>query len=413
MENVKFAPDKRRATDEQLFFDMNDLFKRLHLKMQVYSRNAYEHYEQNLYLSYYENGKRKQSAVYSVLDKYGINKRQIMPKLFAEVNKQMRDVNQTTINQLYTALMELSAKLQSGTAAAQAKKNIMLFDYVAQLQNENTASGKQSRQYRQLLKWLQDTAQDCKLQNVNADYIKTFLQAIAASGIKKQTQKNIYSTLRAVLNRAERENIIAETPLKRLGRQYIPRAERNAANIHYLTKDEVCKVMQLHNAETNEQSKKALQIFLFQCFTGFRIGDIMRLKWENIDFEENTIYIVEQKTDKPQTKTLTVGAKNYLPKPLTNGGGLVFGDWFKETTRIDQLLKRYDKTIGKHLHTHTARHTFATLLLKATNGNLAIVQKELNHSTITTTAIYAKVLDTERTAAMQKFDTFVNDNIPQ
>lgn len=407
MENSIFTPDKRRPTDEQLFWDLNNTLKTARAKIRVYSRNPYERYEQNIYVSYYENGKRKQLAVYSVLDKYGIERRQIYPKLFAEVNKQTREVNQTTINQLYTALFELAAKLQSGTAAATAKKKTMLFDYVAQVDKEAKANGQTTRGFVQLLYWLQNTAQDCKIKDLNADYIKTFLQTIAKSGIKESTQKTIFSTLRAVLNRAVQSGIINESPLKRVGRQYIPRYERNAARIRYLTKGELNVLAKCYENESDERTKKALQIFLFQCNTGFRIGDIMRLQWQNIDLENNKILIVEQKTKKTMSKRLTGGARYFLPTKRANG--LVFGGFFNTTTRINQLIKKYDVTIGKHLSTHVARHTFATILLKVTNGNLPIVQAELNHSTITTTAIYAKIPDNERAAAMQKFDTFVSD----
>ena len=409
MENSIFTPDKRRPTDEQLFWDLNNTLKRARAKIRVYSRNPYEWYEQNIYVSYYENGKRKQSAVYSVLDKYGIERRQIYPKLFAEVNKQTREVNQTTINQLYTALFELAAKLQSGTAAATAKKKTMLFDYVAQVDSEIKANGQTTRSFAQLLYWLQNTAQDCKLKDLNADYIKAFLLAIAANGLKKNTQATIFSTLRNVLNRAVQSELISESPLKRLGRQFIPHYERNAATIHYLDDKELRQFAECYATETDERTKKAMQIFLFQCLTGLRIGDVLALKWENINLKTNTIRLIEQKTAKIHVIEIIETAKNYLPKRPTNGGGLVFGGYFHNSARVNQLISKYDKQIGQHIHTHLARHTFATILLEVTNGNLVIVQKAVGHTTITTTEIYAQAKSKDRAAAMQKLDTFVSD----
>ena len=60
----------------------------------------------------------------------------------------------------------------------------------------------------------------------------------------------------------------------------------------------------------------------------------------------------------------------------------------KETRGTDRLeLKKYcPKTL------HCARHTNATLMFQASNSNLRMVQKQLGHSRITTTQIYADVM---------------------
>ncbi len=50
---------------------------------------------------------------------------------------------------------------------------------------------------------------------------------------------------------------------------------------------------------------------------------------------------------------------------------------------------------------HDLRHDFGTKLLRET-GNLKLVQKAMNHATITTTTRYAHVLDDEVADAMER-----------
>lgn len=45
----------------------------------------------------------------------------------------------------------------------------------------------------------------------------------------------------------------------------------------------------------------------------------------------------------------------------------------------------------RKLHFHSLSHTFATKLLKASGGNLRVVQRACRHSSISTTTIYAHV----------------------
>jgi integrase len=75
--------------------------------------------------------------------------------------------------------------------------------------------------------------------------------------------------------------------------------------------------------------------------------------------------------------------------PITYNGAKVY--W--------QRLIRATGIAG--LRFHDLRHDFGTKLLRAT-GNLKLVQKAMNHATITTTVRYAHVLDTEVAEAMER-----------
>ena len=65
------------------------------------------------------------------------------------------------------------------------------------------------------------------------------------------------------------------------------------------------------------------------------------------------------------------------------------------TTRaIQKVFKRCaDRAfLDSHYAIHCLRHTYACFLLKASNWNLRLVQKQLGHSRISTTQVYADVM---------------------
>jgi site-specific recombinase XerD len=68
-------------------------------------------------------------------------------------------------------------------------------------------------------------------------------------------------------------------------------------------------------------------------------------------------------------------------------------------------LKKWAEAAGlnpKHMHFHTARHTFATNVLEhSADGDLWTVSKLLGHKSILTTMIYAKVRDKRKSAAVK------------
>jgi len=76
-------------------------------------------------------------------------------------------------------------------------------------------------------------------------------------------------------------------------------------------------------------------------------------------------------------------------------------------TAIYRIFRKNADIVGipKRFSIHSCRHTYASMLYRASNYNLRLVQKQLGHRSIQTTQIYADVLSEDAAIAV--------DNLPQ
>lgn len=136
-------------------------------------------------------------------------------------------------------------------------------------------------------------------------------------------------------------------------------------------------------------------LFITGTNTGFRIGDLLRLRKE--DVKGNFIELVEQKTGKKRTikinKKLKSVLKDYL-KTIRNGGYLFpsricGGNKAISVRRAQQIIKAAAEKLGScdNINTHSLRKTFAYRIYEVT-GSLSLVQEILNHSKETITLRY-------------------------
>lgn len=163
---------------------------------------------------------------------------------------------------------------------------------------------------------------------------------------------------------------------------------------------------------------------LIALHTGMRAGEIVSLKWCDVNFEARIISVVKSvrnnrglKTSDVKTKTskrsvyindvLFSELKNLYetikPKPddfvcpRLPTGNLTVGYLSK---RFKLLVKRYNFPV---IRFHDLRHTFATLMLSL-GVNTKIVAEILGHSDIKLTAdTYSHVLPTMQESAMKEF----------
>ena len=128
--------------------------------------------------------------------------------------------------------------------------------------------------------------------------------------------------------------------------------------------------------------------------TGLRVSELCAIKKEDVFFKRHLIRIIRMKRRKPTVESLAISPKlqkhlkHYIRKSGAKTGFLFHGQRGPLTPAgLQQVWRGAIKRAGlpKELSIHSARHTMAFHLLKKT-GNLRQVQKQLGHTTPTTTA---------------------------
>jgi len=164
----------------------------------------------------------------------------------------------------------------------------------------------------------------------------------------------------------------------------------------------------LHGRETWVKRYMLIDLALF---TGLRVAEITNLTIGDINLKAKDPYLIVRKGKRGKKRDVYLDKE--LVRHLKN-----FISWKKKTMREDvddgsplftgrdgnhcaviTLMKSFKRAIEEshlplHFSIHSARHTYATFLLHATN-NLRYVQKQLGHSKISMTALYADVLPSE------------------
>ena len=126
-------------------------------------------------------------------------------------------------------------------------------------------------------------------------------------------------------------------------------------------------------------------------FTGCRLREILHLRWNEIDFEREMLFLADSKTGK-RTVVLNAPALTVLNELKRIGTYVILGDKY-DKPRSD-LNRPWDR-ITKHaklegLRIHDLRHSFASIGAGGGLG-LPIVGKLLGHATPATTARYAHI----------------------
>ena len=136
--------------------------------------------------------------------------------------------------------------------------------------------------------------------------------------------------------------------------------------------------------------------FLFSCFTGLRLSDVRNLKWS--DIRNGVIFLRQDKTSEFVQVPIGKNAAKFIRE---NDSDKVFHDFPTCEEWHNRKIREWAKAAGitKRISFHVARHTFATLAL-GNGADLFTVSKLLGHTKITTTQIYAKVLDEGRKKAV-------------
>lgn len=275
-----------------------------------------------------------------------------------------------------------------------------------------------------------------KLKALRQDIIQKFVNSLSAKGLAPSTVIDVFKVLSNALETAVDDGLIVRNVANRVK---LPKTTKPQINV--LTQEQ-------QNAFV-EQAKVTYMgvVYIFDLCTGMRLGELLGLKWQDIDFEQNQLHIkrIIRKVKDPDNPEEHWHLEFGTPKtptseriiPLNETAIKVLADvWEQQEKNKEKASTAYEDNdlvfctqLGRpldpnnirrtcysicakigvsNIHPHCLRHTFATRGAE-NNVDVRVMQKFLGHATIKETAdTYTHVLDDLKQDEIRKLDSAVN-----
>ena len=195
---------------------------------------------------------------------------------------------------------------------------------------------------------------------------------------------NYHKNLKTLLNRAVLFDLLQQNPYDKLHGKF---SRGTKESVEYLTDEEMQKFETII-LPTGSPLDVAHDLFVFQAYTGLSFSDaqafdINDYKWDGMRWVNNGERI---KTGVPYVSVILPPALHVLEKYGMKVPKMNNADYNRQLKALQVMTG-----ITTRLHSHLARHTFATWMLR--NGvKIENVARMLGHTNITQTQRYAKVL---------------------
>jgi integrase len=242
----------------------------------------------------------------------------------------------------------------------------------------------------------------------------------------KRTAMNAIKIVRMALEDAWRDSLISENPAKKLKRlnSNDMTSKRSAFKI-----EEIKKVLKVANDEWRG-------IVLVGLYTGQRLGDIVRLTWNQIDLHEGEITFVTSKTDRTVILPIAKPLEDYL-LTLNMGDSIdapVFSNGYRiimDQGRVGTLSNQFNKILAsaglveisthrkdpkKHgrsgkrnlnkLSFHSLRHT-TTSMLKSAGVGEAVAMDFIGHDSRAISQQYTHIDMKSKKDALSKLPNII------
>ena len=319
---------------------------------------------QSIYLDYYSEGVREREflKMYLIPERTPLDKQQ----------------NKDTWNAAQAIRAQRITDLNNGAAGIKRDRrgDILLAEYLnghlATL--DKLAPSTRKLTALMIAKVLEYGGEKVRLRDVDKEFCRGFVNYLLATDnaytgkpLTKCTVDNYFTRFTFAMNEAVRGGYIDSNPVHALSATDKVKPESNTRE--YLTIDEVQRLI-----ESECRYSDLKRAFMFSCFCGLRLSDIRAF----LD--------------------LSTEAVSWLP---VRGGA---GDHVFNLgccSMISRNVAQWAAAAGitKHVTFHTARHTFATMMLTL-GADLYTTSKLLGHTNIQTTQIYAKIIDSKKKEAV-------------
>ncbi|MEK4113261.1 tyrosine-type recombinase/integrase [Paenibacillus sp. FSL M7-1414] len=288
-----------------------------------------------------------------------------------------------------------------------------------------------------------------KVKDITKKMYQSAINKLHEEGLAHITLSGIQSTGKMIFKRAMEKDIIKVDPTQY---SYIPKTQKSVEEIEaeeeavkYLEKEELALLLKTAATKGGPQD---YVIFMLLSYTGMRLGELISLKWRDVDFEEGVISItktcynpkgkikdyklIPPKTMKSKRKIeidlfVVQELKNHMHwqkeikmanrKRYHDEGFVIartdaeFAGYPEIAKAIQVKMRRFMKSAGLNpsLTPHSLRHTHTSLLAEA-RVDLQEIMDRLGHKDDNTTRnVYLHVTKTKKKEAAQKFSDLMSE----
>ena len=271
-----------------------------------------------------------------------------------------------------------------------------------------------------------------QLSSIASQDIQEYINQLTDKGYSYSTIKKAYNAIRASLKMATERDYIRKNPC--VGIRLPKQIQKNKSNIEFFTNEEVEKIIAsaTYRYKTGKYMYKHGYGIVLLLNTGMRVGELLALKWSNVDLKNRQIYIcetrgqvIDRSTDEVKyitadRSTKTQSSCRYVPinqkaqealnyfKNLGYNSPYVMANSDKSVVSYRNLHRALANILENnqinHGSIHTLRHTFATRLFRS-GVDIKVISELLGHSDVSITYdIYTHVIQEQKKKAVDILD---------
>ena len=321
---------------------------------------------------------------------------ELSEKIFNELHSFIKE---DKVQEAKLAISNIASDLLEKNKSNGPKNNEEALNLFVDAKRIEGCSEKSLKYYRTtLISILKDINKEYFL--INTEDLRGFLSKYKENNnISKTTIDNIRRIISTFFSWLENEDYISKSPCRRIHKV------RTGKVVKEVYSDETIELIK--QSTTN---KRDLVIIEFLISTGIRVGELVRLNINDIDFE-NKECVVLGKGNKQRKVYFDAKTKIHLKQYLdsrNDENNALFVSVLKpydrlEISGVEIMLRKIGKKIGiAKVHPHKFRRTLAT---KAIDKGMPIeqVQHLLGHSKIDTTLEYVMVDDNNVKISHKKY----------
>jgi integrase len=305
-----------------------------------------------------------------------------------------------------THLDELLRQARDGSLPGMVKTGKTFADataeWLAYCENVRDCKPSTMRDYRNMVRVLDREFGRRKIESITTEDIDLWVSGYGGSN---RTRQKYLVCLGSIFKRAMKVYGLPRNPADLVER---PRVRR-AAKIDVLRPEEVLALVRA------AESEQDAAIFHTAAFAGLRMGELLALRWRDVDFTRRTIHVRENWTQ-GETTTPKGGTERAVPMAeevaerlarldqrdhFTTDDDLVFCTPRGQHVGYKSLKERYRAALRvaglrEDFRFHNLRHTFGSTVIR--HADSREVMEWMGHADLTTTRRYLAFVDREDAA---------------